>query len=102
MYHVRFPDTIIELVQHLKSSTAFAQHSITAENGDMEGTPVGIVEASYAGLPVISTFHAGIPDVINNRETGLLVEEHDVEEMEAMDIDGNLDYAIDYVPGINI
>ena len=67
----------------LKESLAFVQHSITAESGDMEGTPVGILEASAAGLPVISTIHAGIPDVIAHGKTGLLCEEHDVEQMAA-------------------
>lgn len=64
--------------EYLEESLAFIQHSIIAENGDSEGTPVAILEASAAGLPVISTIHAGIPDVIKNKETGLLVEEHDV------------------------
>jgi glycosyltransferase involved in cell wall biosynthesis len=62
----------------LKESLAYVQHSITAENGDMEGTPVSILEASAAGLAVVSTYHSGIQDVIINGETGLLVEEHDV------------------------
>ncbi|MBN4070579.1 glycosyltransferase [Olleya sp. AH-315-F22] len=65
----------------LQESLAFVQHSITAENGDMEGTPVAIVEANLAGLPVISTYHAGIPDVVTHNKTGLLCEEHDVEMM---------------------
>jgi len=65
----------------LQESLAFVQHSITAENGDMEGTPVAVVEASFAGLPVISTFHAGIPDVIIDGETGLLSQEHEVDKM---------------------
>jgi len=69
--------------EHLAESRAYVQHSITAENGDMEGTPVGILEASAAGLPVISTFHAGIPDVITHGNTGLLCEEHDVGQMAA-------------------
>ena len=68
---------------HLAKSCAFVQHSITAENGDMEGTPVAILESSAAGLPVISTKHAGIPEVILHNESGLLVEEHDVEGMAA-------------------
>jgi glycosyltransferase involved in cell wall biosynthesis len=66
---------------YLKDSIAFVQHSITAANGDMEGTPVAILEASSAGLPVISTFHAGIPDVIHHEKTGLLVQEHQVNKM---------------------
>jgi len=67
--------------EYLLESLAFVQHSVTAENGDSEGTPVGILEASASGLPVISTKHAGIPDVIKNGKTGLLVEEHDVDGM---------------------
>lgn len=64
--------------EYMKESMAFVQHSVTAENGDSEGTPVGVLEASAAGLPIISTKHAGIADVVNNGETGLLCEEHDV------------------------
>ena len=67
----------------LLESLAFVQHSITASNGDMEGTPLAVLEASAAGLPVIATRHAGIPDVIIHEETGLLCEEHDVETMSA-------------------
>jgi len=67
--------------KYLQNARAFVQHSITAEDGDMEGTPVAVVEASSAGIPVISTFHAGIPDVIINGETGFLVNEHDIEDM---------------------
>ena len=59
----------------------FVQHSIRAKNGDMEGTPLAVLESSVSGLPVISTNHAGIPDVVINNETGLLSEEHDVETM---------------------
>ncbi len=65
----------------LAESLAFVQHSIRSENGDMEGTPLAVLEASVAGLPVISTYHAGIPDVIIHGETGLLNEEHDVNTM---------------------
>lgn len=65
----------------LAESLAFVQHSITADTGDMEGTPLAVLEASTAGLPVISTIHAGIPDVIVHGETGLLCDEHDVEAM---------------------
>ena len=65
----------------LAESIGFVQHSITTETGDMEGTPLAVLEASAAGIPVISTNHAGIPDVIINGETGLLCEEHDVNGM---------------------
>lgn len=71
-------EQIAELMQNVR---AFVQHSVTAENGDSEGTPVAILEASAAALPVVSTLHAGIPDIIVHGETGLLCEEHDVNSM---------------------
>ncbi|WP_298247535.1 glycosyltransferase [uncultured Christiangramia sp.] len=81
--NVSFPGIITPEIyqEYLENSLAFVQHSVLADNGDSEGTPVSILEASAAGLPVISTLHAGIPDVIINGTTGLLVKEHDVDAM---------------------
>ena len=70
-----------ELQKLYEGALGFVQHSITADDGDMEGTPVAVLEASAAGLPVIATEHAGIPDVVINGQTGLLVKEHDVDGM---------------------
>lgn len=71
-------DVVQEL---LRQSRAFVQHSVTASCGDSEGTPVAILEALMSGLPVVSTRHGGIPDVVRHGETGFLCEEHDVEMM---------------------
>lgn len=70
-----------ELLMYYSKVKAFVQHSITPQSGDMEGTPVSILEASAAALPVIATRHAGISDVIIENETGYLVDEHDVDLM---------------------
>jgi glycosyltransferase involved in cell wall biosynthesis len=80
---VLFPGVVSrdQYIEYLQTGLCFVQHSITASNGDMEGTPVSLLEASAAGLPVISTRHAGIPDVILHKKTGFLVEEHDIEGM---------------------
>lgn len=73
-----------EKYRHLLSeSLGLVQHSIATERGDMEGTPLSVLEASAAGLPVVATRHGGIKDVIINTTTGLLCDEHDVDAMAA-------------------
>lgn len=71
----------VEIRKLMEESLAFVQHSVITDTYDSEGTPVVILEAQAARLPVISTFHAGIPDVVINNVTGLMVEEHDVKGM---------------------
>ena len=70
-----------EIIKHLETAFLFVQHSLVALNGDSEGTPVGIIEAMAAGLPVVSTRHAGIPDVVIENKTGFLVDEGDIDAM---------------------
>jgi len=70
-----------EVAQRMQAARAFVQHSVTASSGDSEGTPVAVLEAQASGLPVVSTRHAGIPDVVLDGETGLLVDEGDVDGM---------------------
>ncbi len=73
--HARF-------IKELQSHHLFISPSISANDGDTEGgSPVAITEASAAGLPVISTYHCDIPEVVLHRETGLLVEEKDVNSL---------------------
>jgi colanic acid/amylovoran biosynthesis glycosyltransferase len=60
----------------------FVQHSMTdPATGDEEGLPAAIQEAMAAGMAVVSTRHAGIPEAVIEGETGLLVDEGDVEAM---------------------
>lgn len=66
----------------LRECGVFVQHSLTnPENGDEEGLPAAIQEAMAAGMAVVATRHAGIPEAVIEGETGLLVDEGDVEAM---------------------
>jgi len=67
----------------LARAAIFAQHSVTAPNGDTEGSPVAIAEAMATALPVVSTRHSGIPEQVVEGETGYLVAERDVAGMGA-------------------
>lgn len=67
--------------QYFLNSDVFIHPSVTDINGDKEGIPGAIIEAMSAGLPVVSTYHAGIPHIISNGKTGLLVKEMDIEAL---------------------
>lgn len=72
------PEEIRELMKRMR---AFVQHSVTAANGDKEGTPVTVLEASSSGLPVVSTRHSGIKEAVIDGQTGFLVDEYDITGM---------------------
>ncbi len=52
--------------------------SVTAADGDQECTPVSLMDAQASGIPVLSTRHSGIPEVVRDGQSGFLVAEHDV------------------------
>lgn len=72
-----------EVARLMSTARCLVQHSVTPASGDREGTPLAILEAMASGLPVVSTRHGGIVDVVSEGESGLLVEEGDVEGMAA-------------------
>lgn len=61
----------------LEESHVLVAPSLTADSGDQEGIPNAIKEAMATGLPVISTFHSGIPELVTDGLSGLLVPERD-------------------------
>lgn len=66
-----------EVAGVLESSHLFLLPSETGPDGDMEGIPVSLMEAMAAGMPVLSTRHSGIPELIEDGVSGLLVDEGD-------------------------
>ena len=62
----------------MRRSDIFVAPSVVAEDGDMEGVPVSIMEAMACGLPVVSTYHSGIPELVHDKVSGYLVPERDV------------------------
>jgi len=55
---------------------------IVINNEDTEsGAPVAILEAQSTGLPVISSYHADIPEVVVDGKSALLAPEEDVETL---------------------
>ncbi len=65
--------------EKMVESDIFLAPHITARNGDKEGMPTTVKEAMAVGLPVVSTYHAGIPEVVEDKKSGFLVKERDVD-----------------------
>jgi len=60
----------------------FLSPSVHASDGDTEGgAPVSIIEASASGMPILSTNHCDIPEVVVDRESGYLVPERNIDAL---------------------
>lgn len=70
-----------KVANSLKSSDIFVAASLTGKDGDIEGIPNTLKEAMATGRPCISTYHAGIPELVKNKENGILVKENSVSEL---------------------
>ncbi len=66
-----------EVKAMLDEADLFLLPSVTGADGDMEGIPVALMEAMAVGIPVVSTQHSGIPELIEANRSGWLVPEYD-------------------------
>ena len=62
-----------EIAGRFAGATVFVLPCTTEPGGGMDNLPTVIMEAMASGLPVISTATAGIPEMVEAGETGLLV-----------------------------
>jgi len=58
----------------LKDAKVFVLPSVWDNNEGQDGIPLVLIEAMALGVPVISTKISGIPELIKDRETGILIE----------------------------
>jgi colanic acid/amylovoran biosynthesis glycosyltransferase len=70
-----------EVFAMLVNSDIFIAPSVTDEKGDQEGIPVTLMEAMAHGLPVLSTRHSGIPELVEDGVHGFLVQERDIDAL---------------------
>ena len=67
-----------EIREHLATAGAFVLPSVIDPDGGMDNLPTVIMEAMATGLPVISTAIGGIPEMVIQNETGILVPPGDI------------------------
>jgi colanic acid/amylovoran biosynthesis glycosyltransferase len=67
-------------IEEAKTYDLFLSHSIHGSDGETEGgAPVTLIEMSGYGMPVLSTLHCDIPEVIMDNKSGFLIPEKDVD-----------------------
>lgn len=72
-----------KVIEMYSQATIFVLPAVTSSDGDRDGIPNVILEALAMQLPVVSTLHSGIPEVIKHGVNGLLVEAKDVPSLAA-------------------
>jgi glycosyltransferase involved in cell wall biosynthesis len=68
-----------ELIPAFQNATLFVLTPFQTEDGDRDGIPNVLVESMAVGVPVITTAVAGIPELVEHNQNGLLYQPHDVE-----------------------
>jgi len=78
--HVHFLGAITqtEVIDLYKRSHIFLMPCVTAKDHDQEGQALVLQEAQACGLPILSTYHNGIPEGVLDGKSGFLVPERDV------------------------
>ena len=66
-----------EITALLRRTDVFLAPSVTGGDGAQEGIPTALMEAMAYGIPVVSTRHSGIPELVHHGASGLLVPERD-------------------------
>ena len=65
----------VEVIELMRKATMLVLPSVTARSGDSEGLGMVLLEAAARGLPLVGTTHGGIPEIIEDGNTGCLVPE---------------------------
>jgi len=66
-----------ELKDVMREAKVFVLPSVWDEGEGQDGIPIVLMEAMASGIPVISTRISGIPELVEDRKTGILVEPGD-------------------------
>jgi glycosyltransferase involved in cell wall biosynthesis len=72
-----------EVIARVQSAAVFAAPCVVGADGNRDGLPTVLLEAMALGTPCIATDVTGIPEVLHDGETGLMVPQHDPQALAA-------------------
>ena len=70
-----------DIPEFMRRGDIYCLPCVWANDGDVDGLPQMLMEAMACGVPVISTRLVGIPDLVEDGETGLLAEPNNAEDL---------------------
>jgi glycosyltransferase involved in cell wall biosynthesis len=70
-----------QLLGLYRRASVFAAPCVVGSDGNRDGLPTVLVEAMALGVPVVSTDVTGIPELVEDGRTGLLVPQRDCEAL---------------------
>jgi colanic acid/amylovoran biosynthesis glycosyltransferase len=70
-----------EVIRIVRDAAVFAAPCVVGSDGNRDGLPTVLLEAMALGTPCVSTDVTGIPEVVRDGETGLIVPQHDPESL---------------------
>lgn len=72
-----------EVIEIVQNAALFVAPYVVGSDGNCDGLPTVLLEAMALGTPCISTNVTGVPEVLRNFETGLVVPQHDPQTLAA-------------------
>jgi colanic acid/amylovoran biosynthesis glycosyltransferase len=70
-----------EVLEAMRTAALLLTPSYLTSEGDRESGVIVIKEAGAVGLPTVSTYHGGIPEIIQDGVTGYMVQERDIQSL---------------------
>ena len=80
---LRGPQPQAEIARAVSEAAVFAAPCVVGQDGNRDGLPTTLLEAMALGTPCVSTDVTGIPELVRDGETGLVVPQNDAAALAA-------------------
>jgi glycosyltransferase involved in cell wall biosynthesis len=75
------PRSQTETKRYMQQAAVMAAPCVVSDDGDRDGLPTVLMESMALGTPCVATDVTGIPEIVIDGETGLIVPQHDAQSL---------------------